>query len=216
MYEEVKVLTHSSIQISGEKILYFDPFNVYADIHDADIILITHEHYDHYSPEDIKKVKADHTILICPESMRETLKKSPCGIDQDHTKYIQPGEDISVDHIEIHAVPAYNVGKNFHMEAFHWVGYLVRMAGKSYYIAGDTDINKDVLKVHDLYPDVALVPCGGTFTMDVAEAAHLIREISPKLAIPTHYGSIVGNKSDGDDFVNLLKGEIPAETRINF
>lgn len=216
MYEEVNVLIHSSIKITGERILYFDPFNILKKTHDADIILVTHEHYDHYSPKDIEKVKNDSTIFVCPESMREKIDQSPSSIAMDKINYLSPGEDVTIGDIKIHAVPAYNVGKDFHQEEYHWLGYVVYMGETCYYVAGDTDINKDVIKVRDLHPDVALVPCGGTFTMNVDEAVSLIKEISPKLAIPTHYGTIVGDRKDGDRFVALLSGAVSAQTRIRF
>lgn len=216
MYEEVEVLSHSSIKISGSLVLYFDPFNIADETHDADIILITHEHYDHYSPEDIGKIIKGGTILVCPESIKEKIKESPCGVAAQNIRYLSPDEDIELDSVKIHAVRAYNVDKNFHKKSYDWLGYVVSMDGTIYYVAGDTDINEDILSVRSCHPDVALIPCGGTFTMDVREAASLAEKLSPKIAIPTHYGSIVGDKKDGDEFVRLLKGKVPAETRIKF
>lgn len=216
MFDEAKVLTHSSIRIGGRKILYFDPFNIRDESHDADMILITHDHYDHYSPEDIEKIRNDETILVCPESIKQKISSSSPGIVKERIKYMKPWDEMDIEGINVRAIPAYNVGKNFHKKSYKWLGYVVKMDETSYYIAGDTDINEDVLKVANLHPDVALIPCGGTFTMDVKEASNLALTLSPKLAIPTHYGSIAGDKKDGEDFVASLKGKVAAEVRMRY
>ena len=190
MYEEVQVLTHSSIRIAGNQIIYFDPFHVEEETRDADIICVTHEHFDHYSPEDLAKVKNAATILVCPKSMKDSLSNS---------------DELEINGVRIQAVPAYNIGKQFHPQQNQWVGYLVTMNEVTYYIAGDTDINEDVKKIQC---DVAMIPVGGTYTMTAEEAAELAEMIHPKAAVPTHYGSVAGKAEDGQIFVDMLKDEI--------
>lgn len=203
MYEEVQVLTHSSIRIAENQIVYFDPFHVEGEPHDADIICVTHDHFDHYSPEDLAKVKNATTILVCPKTMEDSLSNS--GISEEFTELVAPGDELEINGVRIQAVPAYNVGKQFHPQANQWVGYLVTMNDVTYYIAGDTDINEDVKKVRC---DAALLPVGGTYTMTAEEAAELAEMIHPKAAIPTHYGSVAGKAEDGQIFADLLKDKI--------
>lgn len=203
MYEEVQVLTHSSIRIAGNQIIYFDPFHVEAESHDADIICVTHEHFDHYSPEDLAKVKNAATILVCPKTMKDSLNNS--GISEEFTELVTPGDELEINGVRIQAVPAYNIGKQFHPQQNQWVGYLVTMNEVTYYIAGDTDINEDVKKVQC---DVAMIPVGGTYTMTAEEAAKLTEMIHPKAAVPTHYGSVAGKAEDGQIFADLLKDKI--------
>ena len=203
MYEEVQVLTHSSIRIAENQIVYFDPFHVEGEPHDADIICVTHDHFDHYSPEDLAKVKNAATILVCPKTMEHSLSNS--GISEEFTELVAPGDELEINGVRIQAVPAYNVGKQFHPQANQWVGYLVTMNEVTYYIAGDTDINEDVKKVRC---DAALLPVGGTYTMTAEEAAELAEMIHPKAAIPTHYGSVAGKAEDGQIFADLLKDKI--------
>ena len=196
MYEEVQVLTHSSIRIAGNQIIYFDPFHVEEETHDADIICVTHEHFDHYSPEDL-------AILVCPKSMKDSLSNS--GISEEFTELVAPGDELEINGVRIQAVPAYNIGKQFHPQQNQWVGYLVTMNEVTYYIAGDTDINEDVKKIQC---DVAMIPVGGTYTMTAEEAAELAEMIHPKAAVPTHYGSVAGKAEDGQIFADMLKDKI--------
>ena len=203
MLENIEVLTHSSIRISKNKIIYIDPYNIEKNYNDADLIFITHDHYDHYSEEDIDKVKKDDTVFIVPEELLTKLLKK--GIRQDCIITAQPNQKERVLRIRFETVPAYNVNKTFHPKENGWVGYIIDIDGIRYYIAGDTDINEDTKEVKC---DVALVPVGGTYTMDFKEAAQLINEIKPKIAVPIHYGSIVGTKQDATDFVKLLHPSI--------
>lgn len=203
MYEEIQVFTQSSIRIAGDQTIYFDPFRMEGEPHDADIILVTHAHYDHFSPEDMAKAKNASTVLVCPASMEAETEKS--GISREFTEFVRPGDELEINGVRILAVPAYNVGKPFHPRENHWVGYVVSMGGTSYYIAGDTDINDDVKQVKC---DVALLPAGGTYTMTAEEGAELAEIIAPKAAIPTHYGSIVGAPEDGERFKSLLSGKV--------
>ena len=205
MREEIKVVAHSSIRITGEQTIYFDPFQVNQEFHDADIILVTHEHHDHYSPEDIAKVKNSSSILVCPKSMKAVLGDS--GMEEDFIEFVEPGDELEINNVKIEAVRSYNIGKPFHPKEKDWVGYVVTMNQTRYFVAGDTDRNEDNEKVEC---DVALLPVGGKYTMTAEEAAGLAKVIRPKVAIPTHYGSVAGSDDDGNRFVKLLEGKVEA------
>lgn len=197
----ITVNTQSSIRIEGSKILYFDPFQIQDDTHDADVIFITHEHYDHFEPESIAKLKKEDTLLVAPESMKKKAL-SESGIAAENCLFFQPEEAHEAGGVVIETIPAYNKLKPFHIKGKKWQGYVVEMDDVRYYVAGDTDVNEDIRKVRC---DVALIPIGGHYTMDWKQAAEYIAEIKPKAVIPTHYGSIVGNKTDGQDFQKMLE-----------
>lgn len=199
MLEDIEVLCHSSIKMSKEKIIYVDPFKIEKDEKDADIIFITHDHYDHYSEEDIDKIKKDNTVIVAPEDLLTKLLKK--GFRQENIVTVIPEEKYMIEGIKFETVPAYNINKTFHPKENGWVGYIIEINGIRYYIAGDTDVTLENRKVKC---DVALVPVGGTYTMDAKEAATLVNEIQPKIAVPTHYGSVVGTKQDAEDFIKLL------------
>ena len=132
--------------------------------------------------------------------------------NQDKVKTIYPNNSYMLDKINFETIPAYNINKQFHPKENGWVGYILEIEGVKYYIAGDTDITEENQKVKC---DIAFIPVGGTYTMDFKEAAELVNEISPKIAVPTHYGSIVGTKQDGVEFIKLLKPEIKGEILMN-
>ncbi len=207
MLDNIEVLIHSSIKFSKDIIIYFDPYKINKDHHDAGIIFITHSHYDHYSPLDIKKVIKDNTIIVCPEDVKEELLK----LDIKNIIEVVPNKDYEVLNIKFKTIPAYNINKNFHPKENNWVGYLINYNNVKYYIAGDTDITEEN---KNIICDVAFVPIGGTFTMDYKEAANLINEIQPKIAVPIHYGFIVGNKDDGIKFSKLLNNNIECKIYI--
>lgn len=203
MLENIEVLYHSSIRINKEKTIYIDPFKIDRNYNDADIVFITHDHYDHYSEEDIDKVINENTTIIIPEELLTKLLKK--GINKNAIITVEPNEKYVVQGIKFETIPAYNTNKTFHPKKNGWVGYIIIINGIRYYIAGDTDITEENKQVKC---DVAFVPVGGTYTMDFKEAASLINEIKPKIAIPIHYGSIVGTEQDAIDFIRLLQPEI--------
>ena len=203
MLENIEVLYHSSIRISKNKVIYIDPFKIDRNYNDADIVFITHDHYDHYSEEDIDKVINENTTIIIPEELLTKLLKK--GINKNAIITVEPNEKYVVQGIKFETIPAYNTNKTFHPKKNGWVGYIIIINGIRYYIAGDTDITEENKKVKC---DVAFVPVGGTYTMDFKEAANLINEIKPKIAIPIHYGSVVGTEQDAIDFIRLLHPEI--------
>lgn len=210
MLKGIEVLCHSSIRMDKGEIIYFDPFKINKKYNDADLIFITHEHYDHYSEEDIDKVIKEDTIIVVPEGLLKDLLEK--GIKKENIITVKPGDKKEAKCIKFETIPAYNINKEFHPKENGWVGYIIEIDGTSYYIAGDTDITKENKKVKC---DVAFVPVGGTYTMDFKEAAELINEIKPKIAIPIHYGSIVGTKEDAINFSKLVNNEIKTEILIN-
>ena len=203
MIDNIEVLCHSSIKFSKEKIIYFDPFKIDQNYKDADLIFITHSHYDHFSEEDILRVKKNSTKIIITSDLKE--KTIDLGFDENDIIVVLPNQELEVDNIKINTIPAYNTNKQFHPKENNWVGYIIELDSIKYYIAGDTDVTDDNMNITC---DVTFVPVGGTFTMTYSEAANLVNHIKPKIAIPTHYGSIVGNKEDGNKFIDLLSDDI--------
>lgn len=209
MTEGIEVLTHSSIRITGKSVIYVDPYNVEGKPLDADLILITHDHYDHFSPEDIGKVMKSDTKLVVPEKM---LKKAfSIDISKERIVTVSPGILKEIDSIMIETVAAYNKLKPFHPKSSKWVGYIIPLDGIRIYVAGDTDITEENKKVSC---DVALVPIGGTYTMDAKKAAELVNIIKPKVVIPTHYGSVAGTKEDEEVFRNNVDKSIQVEIKM--
>ena len=199
MLENIEVLCHSSIRITRNKVMYIDPYNVDKNYNDADVIFITHDHFDHFSEEDIKKVMKDNTVIVMPKGMYEKAIK--LGFPDDTIIEVEPNQRNEEQGIAYETVPAYNVNKQFHPKGNGWVGYILTIDGVRYYIAGDTDITEENKQVQC---DVAFVPVGGTYTMTAQEAAELVNIIKPKIAVPIHYGSVVGSKQDAEDFVSAL------------
>jgi len=202
MLENIKWLGHASFKVTGEKIIYIDPWNLKKK-EKADIILITHPHYDHFSSKDISKIQVDETIIIIPEKDKGELK--------GRVKGIKPGDSLSIDRVTIKAVPAYNINKTYHPKEKGWVGYIIETGGFSIYHAGDTDFIPEMKKIK---VDIALLPVGGTYTMDAEEAAKACQILNPKIAIPMHYGDVVGSGEDAKKFkemssvkVEILKKE---------
>lgn len=207
MVENIKVFTHNSIRIqNGSKAIYIDPFEMKQAPHDADYILITHDHYDHFSPSDIAAVAKAETVLVVPEKMADKTDKVKESVGKIET--IAQGETKDINGFVLETIPAYNTLKPFHMKSAGWVGYIFEAFGKRIYIAGDTDVTKEALGVKC---DIALVPIGGFYTMDPKAAAELINVIKPETAIPTHYGSIVGSPEDGAKFAALVNDPIKVE-----
>ena len=210
MTDKIKVFTHSSIRIESRMgNIYLDPFRMEEAPHDAAYILITHNHYDHYSPEDIGKAGKRDTVLIVPDRMEAKARKEAGSVGKICT--VKPGTYHEFDGLELETVPAYNNLKPFHPRSAEWVGYILRLDGQRIYIAGDTDVTKENKQVQC---DIALVPIGGTYTMNAKKAAELVNSIRPSVAIPTHFGSIVGKKEDADEFRENVKEPVRVEIKI--
>ena len=198
---KIEVIHHASIKLIGNKIIYFDPYKIEKETHDADYIFITHDHYDHYDEESIKKVKNDNTKIIVPICLKD--KEYDLLVD-GYKKYI-------IDDIEFFTIPSYNIDKPFHPREKYYVGYNILLDGKYYYIMGDTDKTNEALQVKS---DICFVPIGGTYTMDVNEASSYINEVKPKVAIPIHYGMITGDISLGEKFKENVNEDIEVDILI--
>lgn len=197
----VEVLCHNSIKITENVIVYVDPFKINKEYHNADYVFFTHSHYDHFSPEDIEKVKKESTVFIVTEDLKE---KAEDLYGKKNILVVKPNEDYHVSDFDFKTTYAYNVNKAFHPKENKWVGYLIQINNKTYYIAGDTD---NIEEIQDIECDEAFIPIGGTYTMNYKEAAELANVIKAKVVIPTHYGSIVGDKEDAIKFKELVEGK---------
>ncbi|MCR4598165.1 MAG: MBL fold metallo-hydrolase [Acetatifactor sp.] len=212
MTENIVVFKHNSIRIGTEQgMVYVDPFEMTEEPKDAAFVLITHDHYDHFSPEAIEKVANGNTVLVVPEKMAAKAQKVAGIVGKIVT--VNPNEKKEIDGLQLETVPAYNILKPFHPKSAEWVGYIVNANGKRVYAAGDTDLTKEAKEVKC---DVTLVPIGGMYTMDAKKAAELVNTIQPEVAIPVHYGTIIGSGKDGKEFEKLVKAPTKVELKIKF
>ena len=195
---EIKLIHHASIKLIGDKVIYFDPYDITDESHDADYIFITHDHYDHYDEESINKIKKDDTKIILPK----------CLSSKENNLIVEPNKEYKIDDISFKTIPSYNLGKTFHPKEKEYVGFNVLLNGKKYYIMGDTDVVPEALEVET---DICFVPIGGKFTMDVDEAIEYVNKIKPKKVIPIHYGKIIGDISLGEYFKNKINENIEVE-----
>lgn len=201
MLKNVRVLYHASIVLYDN--IYIDPYKIENETRNAKYLFITHSHYDHFSIEDIEKVRNEDTIFFVTPDCKEKLLE--IGVDEKRIVTVVPDEMYKFNKIELQVIPAYNVNKEYHKKEYGWVGYLIKINGVTYYITGDTDVNEDI---QNIKCDVLFVPIGGTYTMDYKEAADYTNSIKPKYVIPIHYGTIVGKKEDGIEFAKLLDTKI--------
>ncbi|HDM75662.1 MAG TPA: MBL fold metallo-hydrolase [Deltaproteobacteria bacterium] len=194
-------LGHDCFLYDGGPVIYFDPYELKRSEPKADIILITHEHFDHCSPDDVKKVQEDDTVIVTDSKSASKLK--------GNVKVVKPGDSITVFGVKIEAYPAYNTNKQFHPQNAGMLSFVVTINDVSVYHAGDTDVIEEMENIH---PDIALLPVSGTYVMTAEEAAEAALKLKPKIAVPMHFGSIVGSDDDARRFKKLLEGKV--EVRI--
>lgn len=199
MLEKISWLGHSSVKIGGDKIIYIDPWKL-KDGEKADIILVSHSHGDHLSPEDIKKISKEDTVIITTPDCVSQLSGD--------VRAVKPGDEVIVSGITIEAVASYNKDKVFHPKANNWIGFVVTVGGKRIYYCGDTDL---IPEMENIKADIVIAPVGGTYTMTAEEAAEAVNLMKPEVAIPIHYDDIVGSIEDAKKFKELC--EVPVEIK---
>lgn len=205
---EIKWLGQSGffIKSSSGKNIYIDPFRISTGFENekADFIFITHSHYDHCSIEDIQKISRDGTVIVCtadvPSKLRHINKKLDIRITQ-----IGVDMELLKGELKFWTVVAYNLNKSAHTREEDWIGYLIKVDKTLIYHAGDTDFIPEMKRINGV--DIALLPIGGTYTMNAGEAAKAAAVMKPKLAIPIHWGTIVGDRKDAEIFIKYCSGE---------
>jgi L-ascorbate metabolism protein UlaG (beta-lactamase superfamily) len=208
-YRGLKIswLGHDSFRIKNGKTIVIDPFKIRPTAEKADILLITHEHYDHLSLDDIKKVVNENTTIVTIPAVKKELS----SLKVKEVRTVKPGDKFKLGDVSIDVVPAYNLnkfrepGKVFHPKEDGKAGYIIGIKGLRIYHAGDTDA---IPEMKGLKPDVALLPVSGTYVMTAEEAAQAVKMVEPKLAIPMHYGGIVGTEQDAQRFKQLTTVEV--------
>ncbi len=208
MIENIHWLGHDTFRIENDKTIYIDPYELRSRPPKADLILITHDHFDHCSPDDVARVAKDDTVIVTIAAAAQKLKGD--------VRVVKPGESLVVQGIPIETVPAYNVNKfrspgvPFHPKESGHVGFIITVGGVRIYHAGDTDV---IPEMDDIEADIALLPAGGTYTMTAEEAAQAANRIKPQVAIPMHWGAIVGSASDAQRFSDLCEVEVAILTQ---
>jgi L-ascorbate metabolism protein UlaG (beta-lactamase superfamily) len=198
MIDNIVWLGHDAIRIEGSKTVYIDPWQIAAGAPPADLILVTHDHFDHFSKDDVRRLSTPETVLVGPAEVTEQ--------HDGETRPVAPGDTVVIDGVTVTAVPAYNVdkfkapGQVFHPRSDGKVGFVVDMDGRRYYHAGDTDCIPDMATIE---VDVAFLPVSGTYVMTAEEAAEACGTIGATVVVPMHYGTIVGSIDDAQRFAGL-------------
>jgi len=195
------LIRHAAVMIVLEgKVIYIDPYKVPEDSPKADIILVTHEHYDHCDPDMIKKLSDNNTKIVA-------AKGCASKIEDDVTEAVA-GDSMTIDNVSIKAVEAYNIGKPYHPKGLG-VGYIIKVGDVKIYHAGDTDHIPEMKSLEDENIDIAFLPAGGTYTMDIEEASDAALDIMPKVVVPMHYGVVAGTEADTEKFRALVAEKAP-------
>lgn len=195
MAVEITWMGHASFRLAGQGgVVYIDPWKIPPGTEaDGNVVVVSHDHYDHCSPEDVAKVAVDGATIVAPPDTAEKF---------DNATPAAPGEKVAVGGITIEAVAAYNVGKKFHPRENRWIGVVVTLDNTRIYYAGDTDLTEEMSALEAI--DAALLPVGGTYTMTAAEAAEACERVGCKRAIPYHWGDIVGTVADAQGFADAV------------
>ena len=192
---KIEWIGHATFRIRyRDLVIYVDPYIMDENPEPADLVLITHDHFDHCDREALEKVLRGDTYVIANVSCKG---KVPANV------YVRPGDVVEWKGIGIEAVPAYNVAKQFHPKEKQYTGYLIKLGRVTVYHPGDTDLIPEMEKLKGRVT-VALLPIGGTYTMDEKDAAEAVRVIQPEYVIPMHYNFLPGLEKDPKDFEKLV------------
>ena len=194
--KKIHWLGHDGFRIDSDRIIYFDPYQIKSAV-PADIIFISHDHFDHCSEDDIKKIQKKDTVIVTDATTAKKLQGS--------IEVVKPGDTLTVDTIAVEVVPAYNTNKTFHPKASGLLGFIVTVEGVRIYHAGDTDF---IPEMNSIKADIALLPVSGTYVMTAEEAVQAALAIKPAVAIPMHFNAIVGSEKDAALFKEKLAGKI--------
>ena len=197
-------LGHDCMRIDVDPVIYFDPYEIEPGV-EAGILLITHEHYDHCAIDDVKKVLGEDTVIVTEKDAAAKLADALGAAVKGKITIVAPGDTLTVKGISISAVPSYNVDKEFHPKSNGWLGFVVEIDGVKVYHAGDTDL---IPEMDDITCDIAFLPVSGTYVMTADEAVAAAERINPTVAIPMHYGALVGDDGDAESFQKGLDGKI--------
>lgn len=198
MSTTIQWLGHASFKISHkDEVIYIDPWKIKNAAHDATMVLVSHSHYDHYSSDDIAKVSGANTKLI---ATADVIAQQGAG------EQILPGSTKDMNGVVVQGIAAYNPRKQFHSKSNQWLGFIIQIDSRRIYYAGDTDLIEEMKTIDDI--SVALLPVGGTYTMNAAEAAEAAKHINPKIAIPYHWGDIVGGRKDAEEFAQKTSCDV--------
>jgi len=195
-------LGHDSFRLEGPPIIYFDPWKLRGRLPTADLVLVSHEHHDHCSPDDVRKVSGPGTVVVASVGAAAKLPGA---------RAVRPGDRLTAAGVEIEAVRAYNVNKfrspgvPFHPREADHVGYVVSLGGVRLYFAGDTD---HIPEMNEIQCDVALLPVSGKYVMTVEEATEAARTLDPEIVVPMHYGAGIGTARDGEQLMDLYDGKV--------
>jgi L-ascorbate metabolism protein UlaG (beta-lactamase superfamily) len=189
---EITWINHATFRLSGSRVVYIDPWKIAQGKRDGNVVFVSHTHSDHCSPPDVTKVLAPDGVVVGPPDVLKRLGGKGLAL--------KPGSTVQAGGVAITGVPAYNLDKNFHPRANNWLGAVIEMDSVRVYYAGDTDAVPEMGKLGAI--DLALLPVGGTYTMDAGEAAKAAKTIGCKAAIPYHFGDIVGSADDARRFAS--------------
>jgi len=206
---DIELLNHDSVKIKDKWVIYIDPFQIPIS-EKADFILISHEHDDHCSPKDIKKIIKPETIIIASEQCRDKLAIISKSVS--HVHYMKPNQNMKIGEFFVETVPAYNLNKFkspgivYHPKEDGKLGFIINFKQGRVYHPGDTDLIPEMKNLRDI--EIAFLPVSGVYVMSAEEAAKAAEIIKPKVVIPFHYGSIVGSRDDAEKFKSLFKGDV--------
>jgi len=203
---EIEFLGHSGFLLANGKRVVIDPYKVSDKLGKADLILISHSHYDHCSIEDIEKLAEDGTVVVCTADAQSKIMKIK-GID---LQVVEIGDKLDLDDIRIEAVPAYNIRKDYHPKEEGWIGFVIKMGNNVFYHTGDSDFIPEMYKLTGYGKHenkfVAFLPVSGKYVMTAEQAAEAASVLSPDLAVPMYYGAgVAGILKDAEKFRELCK-----------